>query len=682
MRWLCFILILFVGSQMPLKAQEVIDIEKILSDNDILRSEAGYENLVTTLMDLSIHPLNINRADFDSLKMLFLLSDSQIDNILLFRKKWGAFLHLNELLLVPGIGERDFAGIKPFITLGEDNLRVWQETSRSRHEVIGRGKCILPLQEGYKKYSRDDFESESAYRTKQRNRFKGPPVGILLKYRGELENRLRLGLTLENDAGEELFTGNQKRGFDFLSGYAEIMGRKVIQRITLGDYKVQWGQGLVAWGGFSTGKSSTALATEKSGQGITPYGSTDENAFLRGAAVVLQPHRILSVNLFYSSKKTDGTIYDRDSVYDLWGSVYESGLHRNQNEYMKKDNLKEKTIGGRVQINADMYKVGVNILYYDFTPCLIPGTLPYQKYNDSGSSRFLSSIDYKTGYRGIYLFGETAMGENKTWATVNGVRFTAPSASMVVLYRYYDKRYISHYAGAFGEYSNTSNESGIYMGLEFKPYSRLKVSAYYDHFRFFSPRYRATLPAEGMELLCEIVYTGKKGTHTFRYKKEDKPEDAGAEGRYSIKRTKHDYRYQLNWNIGRGIELRSRLNYLRFTKGNIREQGILICQDLVYQSRNESFKTQFRVAYFNTDSYNSRMYCYENNVLYGYSFPMYYDSGWRTYINLAWKLQRKVTFYLKSGMSFYPHRDNIGSSVTGIAGNKSYDITMQVRIKL
>lgn len=63
----------------------------------------------------------------------------------------------------------------------------------------------------------------------------------------------------------------------------------MIQRVIIGDYKLQWGQGLLAWSGYSSGKSTSALSTEKAGNGITPYTSTDENKYLRGVGVSLTP---------------------------------------------------------------------------------------------------------------------------------------------------------------------------------------------------------------------------------------------------------------------------------------------------------------------------------------------------------------------------------------------------------
>ena len=245
--------------------------------------------------------------------MLFFLSDAQIDNLLEFREKHGAFMHPNEILLVTGIGTRDLENIKPFIRIG-DYTPSTTRLPRLHHEILARVKTTRPKQAGYKRYSRDAFIYEKDYLTKKRNRFQGPPISTLLKYKATAGNRWQGGITLENDAGENYFTKNQKTGFDFLSAHLCYTPGNTIQKICVGDYKIQWGQGLIAWGGFSTGKSSASLSNEKSGNGIMPYFSTDENRFLRGGAISLQTFRDMTTEIFISYKKTDGNLLDTDTL--------------------------------------------------------------------------------------------------------------------------------------------------------------------------------------------------------------------------------------------------------------------------------------------------------------------------------------------------------------------------------
>ena len=686
MRQITYVVILLFIIPYSVYSQSIPDIEKLLETNDIESSEDYYEDMINSLIRLSAQPINLNSAGFDSLKMLFFLSDAQIDNLLDFRKKHGPFTHPNELLLVTGISQQDLSNIKPFIRIG-----TYTPEKQSRYhlsqEILARLKMTRPKQAGYKKYSRKAFLYEKDYLAKKQSRFQGPPVGTLLKYKISNQQHWQGGLTLENDPGENYFSKKQKTGFDFLSVHACYTPEKIIHRIIVGDYKLQWGQGLLAWSGYSSGKSTSTLSNEKSGNGIAPYTSTDENRYLRGMAVSLHPTRTITTEIFVSYKKTDGNLADLDTLSPKTvqtATLYETGYHRNLSECEKKHNLKEFTTGLSTHLNHRYFRIGVQLLHYNFSPALTIGKAAYQQYNETGHQRTLVSVDYKTGGYHFYLFGETARSDNGTWATVNGLRYSGiPRFALCALYRHYDKGYHSHYNSGFAEYSNTTNEEGLYLGLESTPFRSLKINAYYDRFRFFSPRYQATIPGNGQEIAGDVTFNRSRWDCSFRFKHEEKPEDdKTGENLQSVSRVKQEYRFQFTYSICEQLKSRTRTSYTRYVKKEKHEGGYLLYQDLMYSTLQTNLKAQFRFAYFDTDSYNTRIYAYENNVLYGYSFPALYDRGFRSYLNLNWKPFTLITLYLKAGLTYYPDKSTISSSLTQVNDNKLFDLSFQIRIKL
>ena len=686
MRQITYVVILLFIIPYSVYSQSIPDIEKLLETNDIESSEDYYEDMINSLIRLSAQPINLNSAGFDSLKMLFFLSDAQIDNLLDFRKKHGPFTHPNELLLVTGISQQDLSNIKPFIRIG-----TYTPEKQSRYhlsqEILARLKMTRPKQAGYKKYSRKAFLYEKDYLAKKQSRFQGPPVGTLLKYKISNQQHWQGGLTLENDPGENYFSKSQKTGFDFLSAHACYTPGKIIHRIIVGDYKLQWGQGLLAWSGYSSGKSTSTLSNEKSGNGIAPYTSTDENRYLRGMAVSLHPTRTITTEIFVSYKKTDGNLADLDTLSPKTvqtATLYETGYHRNFSECKKKHILKEFTTGLSTHLNHRYFRIGVQLLHYNFSPALTIGKAAYQQYNETGHQRTLVSVDYKTGGYHFYLFGETARSDNGTWATVNGLRYSGiPRFALCALYRHYDKGYHSHYNSGFAEYSNTTNEEGLYLGLESTPFRSLKINAYYDRFRFFSPRYQATIPGNGQEIVGDVTFNRSRWDCSFRFKHEEKPEDdKTGENLQSVSRIKQEYRLQFTYSICEQLKSRTRTSYTRYMKKEKHEGGYLLYQDLMYSSLQTNLKAQFRFAYFDTDSYNTRIYAYENNVLYGYSFPALYDRGFRSYLNLNWKPFTLITLYLKAGLTYYPDKSTISSSLTQVNDNKLFDLSFQIRIKL
>ena len=585
MRQITYVVILLFIIPYSVYSQSIPDIEKLLETNDIESSEDYYEDMINSLIRLSAQPINLNSAGFDSLKMLFFLSDAQIDNLLDFRKKHGPFTHPNELLLVTGISQQDLSNIKPFIRIG-----TYTPEKQSRYhlsqEILARLKMTRPKQAGYKKYSRKAFLYEKDYLAKKQSRFQGPPVGTLLKYKISNQQHWQGGLTLENDPGENYFSKSQKTGFDFLSAHACYTPGKIIHRIIVGDYKLQWGQGLLAWSGYSSGKSTSTLSNEKSGNGIAPYTSTDENRYLRGMAVSLHPTRTITTEIFVSYKKTDGNLADLDTLSPKTvqtATLYETGYHRNLSECEKKHNLKEFTTGLSTHLNHRYFRIGVQLLHYNFSPALTIGKAAYQQYNETGHQRTLVSVDYKTGGYHFYLFGETARSDNGTWATVNGLRYSGiPRFALCALYRHYDKGYHSHYNSGFAEYSNTTNEEGLYLGLESTPFRSLKINAYYDRFRFFSPRYQATIPGNGQEIVGDVTFNRSRWDCSFRFKHEEKPEDdKTGENLQSVSRIKQEYRLQFTYSICEQLKSRTRTSYTRYMKKEKHEGGYLLYQDLM-----------------------------------------------------------------------------------------------------
>ena len=679
---LFFFILFFLMLSLGISAQNSLDIEKLIEHYDI-DNESEYENLYNILVKLHENPLNLNTAPYDSLKLMGFLSDKQIDNIIDFRKENKFFMHIKELLLVPGLAKDDVDAISYFVFIyNKIKSKVRSFNIRNnQNEVFFKYKQNFPKSEGYKRYSRDEVKSDYAYTCKENGRYLGPSFGTMIKAKLKGPKGLRYGFTCENDPGENYFTKNQKTGFDYLSLWLCVEKNTWLKSLYLGDYRVKMGQGLLMWGGFASGKSSQAVANEKAATGFHEHSSTDEVNFLRGIAVSFLPLNNLTCNLFASYKKTDASVPLKEALDEedfITAKLYKTGLHRSLTEMAKKHKAKEKTLGGSISWNTLYFKLGASCVYYDFSPNLALGNAYYQQYGDSGSNRFLYSLDYKTSYLRFYLFGETAFSDNGALATINGLRWTKDIISLSFIHRYYQKDYKSYYASAFGEYTGTSNEEGIYFGLESDLMKNLKLNMYFDRFRFFSPRYRAEYSSPGYEYLGELNYRLKNARHVLRYKFEHKAEDID---KRPGTRNKSELRYQFYYNLNPKVEFRTRISYSTYKKSLLTDHGFFISQDLILISNNEKFKTQIRMAYFDIDSYNSRIYTYENNVLYGYSFPSFMHRGWRYYANMSLKVKKYLCFYTKIGYSLYPHKKSIGTNRDMTDGSGRLDFTLQLRIK-
>ena len=143
-----------------------------------------------------------------------------------------------------------------------------------------------------------------------------------------------------------------------------------------------------------------------------------------------------------------------------------------------------------------------------------------------------------------------------------------------------------------------------------------------------------------------------------------------------------NYRFNLNVQISDAIQLRSRIEYMTYHRGGSdKEDGILILQDFILKPPMKKLSFNARFALFETDSYNSRIYSYENDVLYFYRIPAYYNRGSRTYITARYKIKKGIDFWIRWSRWKYTNVDTISSGLNEINGNSKSEIRAQLRFQ-
>lgn len=205
-----------------------------------------------------------------------------------------------------------------------------------------------------------------------------------------------------------------------------------------------------------------------------------------------------------------------------------------------------------------------------------------------------------------------------------------------------------------------------------------------DVFEFPWLRFRVDGPSSGVDFLSQFSYSWhKKGKLTFRYRHRLKQENLSLPDKAEnlladVKRDqlRIDFQFKLNdtWSI------KTRADATLFEKElSSTSKGILVYQDVFWQGLANKLRLNMRLAYFNTDDYDSRLYAYESDVLYASSFPMYYDKGIRSYFNFRWRISRKLDLWGRYALTAYQDRENVGSALDLIEGNKKSDVKFQLR---
>ena len=104
------------------------------------------------------------------------------------------------------------------------------------------------------------------------------------------------------------------------------------------------------------------------------------------------------------------------------------------------------------------------------------------------------------------------------------------------------------------------------------------------------------------------------------------------------------------------LGLRFRADGCIVLPGKVNDWGYAVYAEMTCGGAGKKFGGSFRVSYFNTGSWDSRIYMYESDVLYGFSVPALYGKGFRSYINMRYapfqSLDLWVRFACTAGGSF------------------------------
>ena len=670
----------------PIK-QNIIELRIEVIAEQFEEEEIDFTTLFDELSYYYDHPLDLNQATSEELRSLFLLTDRQILILLRHRKYYGTIQSIFELMYLPGFDRSTIEFISPFITVKRnpngESVPLKSRLQNGKSQMLIRYQRVLEEQQGYSPID------DSTLALFPNRRYLGSADKVYMRYRYQYRNDLSFGLTAEKDAGEEFFTGTQKNGFDFYSAHLYLRNVGIFKKVVLGDYQVQFGQGLTTWSGLAFGKSAIIRNIKKTGVGLKPYASVDENIFMRGGAATLKLKQF-ELTAFGSYKNVDGNITESDTT-DLtdevtFSSLQRTGYHRTPGEVEDKDVISELNTGGHLAYRTDRMDIGVSGLYTAFGGSLDRNNTTYNRFAFAGQSNFNVSFDYNVLAGPFNLFGESAISERGGMAHLHGVMAELDArVRMVAVVRKYDADYHALLANGFGEGGGTNNEMGTIFGVETKISKNIDVLAYADFYRWNWLGFRRDGLGNGQDYLIQLNYRPDRRTYIYaRYKWESKPfnfsdEEMGID--VPIAEVRQQVRLHFDRRIGT-VKLRSRIEWIGYDPNDdTLQQGYMLYQDFVWRLKTKPLTIAVRYALFQTDNYDTRIYAYENDVLYAFSIPAYYYRGSRTYLTVKYSPSGKIDMWFRIGRFFYNDRDEISSGLNMIEGNTRTEVKAQVRLK-
>ena len=653
-------------------AQTVRDWEQAMQSVMPVSDEeaAEWEDVYEQLCNLEEDPIDLNRATHEDLEALPFLSAAQVEGIMEYLDSYGPMKTFNELRMITALDPPQIELLPYFVTLGIGDEPGFPDINRitrdGHHEVMGH------LQVPFYRRKGDD------------NGYLGYPLRHWLRYQFSYGNYVKAGLVGSQDAGEPFFANNNSTGYDFYSYYFQVRHFRRVDNAVIGRYRLQTGMGLVLNNSFSLGKTAMLQSLGRTATVLRPHSSRSQSNYMQGAAVLLNTGHGTSLLLFGSYHPLDATLNADGTA----ATIVKDGYHRTPTEMNKKNNTHAAATGAHLGYRHGALHAGLTAAYTHLDRSLKPKEALYRQHYARGNDFFNLGVDYGYSSYRLTVNGETATDRHGALATINSFSLRlSGELTLSALQRFYSYRYTSLYANAFREGSQVQNESGIYVGATWQPSSRLRLQAYTDYAYFAWPRYQISQSSEAWDNLLAATYSHRGWTITARYRLHLKQRDNTDDKTQLLSRREHRGRLSVNrqWNRAFSTTTQADIAATAMPAATTlwsdysTDMGYAVSQQAAWQ--HGPFRLNLGMAYFRTDSYDSRLYVYEQGPLYSFSFPALAGHGIRYAAMARLNLGRRLALTAKVSVADYFDRAVIGSGLQQIDGSSQTDLYLQLRYK-
>lgn len=628
--------------------------------------------LFEELYDLHLNKLNLNTIEEADLHRLPFLTDNDIKKIMLYISNHRPLFSLGELMFIQSLDYQKRRMLHLFCYTGET-----KEQSFSFKKAFNSAKQELNIRTDIPLYSKVGYQRQKGTEipTNSNKLYQGNKLYNSLRYSFSSQDHLFVGLQMEKDPGEKYI--------DHIAGYAMIKNIKCIQTAIIGNYRLSFGHGLVLNTGNVFGKTMKLSSMDVIDKGISKHSSNSEYGFFRGAAATLKLGKT-KVTTFFSHRNADGT-YNNDSTGI--SSIKTDGLHRTPLEQSKKNNLHITDFGGNIHFDFNRLQFSLTAAATHFNVPLkpkydTPSTF-YRYYNPQGYNFQAYSIAYSYRLNNVLLSGETAISSSASIATLNQIQWTPNSFnSFTLIQRQYGAKYNAINARSFSENSQVKNERGVFLGWKSAINSKLEINTYIDAVYFPWIKYNVNSSSYGLEFMSQLSYSpNKKNTFNIRYRYKSKQQNKPEEEPTLTFKTNHNIKMQHIYSASDILSFRTSffctINAMHNTNSN---KGFAFGETIRYNNKN-NLRFDASCIYFNTDSYDSRIYNYESSLQYSFAMNSYFGKGFRTALLSSYHINKNISLTLKLGSTYYFNQDQIGTGLELTNSNHKEDIQIHIKFK-
>jgi len=212
-----------------------VDTTEILNDKIFQYLEEATEDkddsqLYELFDELLSNPIDLNNASKGDLLKLPFIPEISVKRILRFIKKKKGIKSFDELYQIKNVDPNVLLLLKPFV-----KIYPKERENKKNNYFISRSRLLSNIND------KEEFLS---------NKYLGNKLKSYQRIKAGYNN-FRSGFLVEKDAGEKSFT-------DFYSGYVQYNTKGIFNNIIVGDYILEFGQGLAVWSPYSFSKGSDA----------------------------------------------------------------------------------------------------------------------------------------------------------------------------------------------------------------------------------------------------------------------------------------------------------------------------------------------------------------------------------------------------------------------------------------
>lgn len=688
------------------------------------------EELYATVAKYIDQPVDLNSCSKEELSGTGIFTAFQVFAIMDQRERYGPFLSIYELVVIPGIN-RDFL----------DKIRemiCFAPTKQSPGSPHMEGMMLTNT--SYRFPVASGMHSNSS----EQAAYQGDPLKLTQRVQLGYGDQFSFGAAFEKDPGE---TWANRQRPEHLTGYLLYQpGNRsgtqpwaFIEKIVIGNFRIHRGMGLVHQLGFNSRNTGYALNGYRRSYG-KPFASTLEYDYFRGLYGAASAGK-WELDVLLSYRPADLSFFRFAEKNDLFDMTRQTGLHRTMGERQGFDLARQLTSGAALNRSGKNFYAGCS-----FTGArmrLTENGMDSLKTTDPMHATRSTLSAYGVVFGSAFeIYGEAALDNAHHTATLlGGVLVINPALSLDASARRITPGYRKIMSGSS---VNKEDVFTYHTGIRITPFNDARLRIYHD-ISIAAPRtfYAGPLVPEHY---TSIECTYKKGNGpaiTLRYTGKQLLESITnghpGNGTYTNTRQQHfriHYRWEpmdqlifqgrleistlaesnlegspreigsddaqgaalMNWNtyapgsdVGAVSGIKDRTNKkngrvsiveaspaIKDGTNRKNETGSMAWQQVQWTPRR-GIRITYRYLLFNVEEWENRIYSYEPGVRYSFLFPAWYGKGSRNVLVVSAKISRRYTVRGKCGLTVYAHRWETGTGNDMRNGNRRFDLEVQLQ---